>query len=182
MSYAAVAKSSNKTFEIPADYNDILQAKLIESLDARENVDKTRWEENLEAIKDAFVDVEKIVQSGDGVITYFSELTEEAIDVMENIRRIRTFIEDKTIHKMEDIFRNNFVIGWDKNKFDYLSGSHYLSVITLKSPEMMRKESWRSAAHIRLAESAAAAMTALDNLEKIHSSYSEASLTVLTRT
>ena len=174
MSYAAVAKSSNKKFEIPADYNDILQAKVIESLDARENVDKIRWEENFEAIKDAFIDVEKIVQSGDGVMSYFSELTEEAIDVMENIRRIRTFIEDKTINKMEDIFRNNFVIGWDTNKFDYLAGSHYLSMVILKSPEMMRKESWRSAAHIRLAESEAAAMTALDNLEKIHSAYRKA--------
>ncbi|KAK2189638.1 hypothetical protein NP493_101g09066 [Ridgeia piscesae] len=38
----------------------------------------------------------------------------------------------------------------------------------------MRKESWRSAAHIRLAESEAAGMTALDNLEKIHSAYRKA--------
>ena len=106
-------------------------------------------------------------------MSYFSELTEEGIDVMENIRRIRTFIEDKTIHKMEDIFRNNFVIGWDTNKSDYLSGCHYLSVIILRSPERMRKESWRSASHIRLAESEAAAMTVLDNLEKIHSAYRE---------
>ena len=174
MSYAAVAKSSNDKFEIPVDYKDILQAKVIESLDARENVDKTKLEENSEAIKEAYFDVNKILQSEDRVMSYFSELMEEGVEVMENIRRLRTFIKAQIIDKMEDIFKNNFVIGWDTMKFDDLSGYHFLLAVALISSERMRKESWRSATHIRLAESEAAAMTALDNLEKIHSAYRKA--------
>ena len=54
------------------------------------------------------------------------------------------------------------------------AASHQLYVAIMHSPKMMREESWRSAVHLRLAESRAAAMTAMDNVVKVYSAYGRA--------
>ena len=175
MSYAAVTKSDDNRFALSEEYSDVLQAKVHEALDARENVDKTRWKENFEAVKEAFSDVNETLQSKDGMVFYFSQLEDEGVDIMKRYHRNYDFIMELGFQKMKDIFQKNVVIGWNEMNFNAsFAASHQLSVVIMHSPKMMREESWRSAVHLRLAESRAAAMTAMDNLVKVHSAYGRA--------
>ena len=175
MSYAAVTKSDDNRFALSEEYSDVLQAKVHEALDARENVDKTRWKENFEAVKEAFSDVNETLQSKDGMVFYFSQLEDEGVDIMKRYHRNYDFFMELGFQKMKDIFQKNFVIGWNEMNFNAsFAASHQLSAVTMHSPKMMREESWRSAVHLRLAESRAAAMTAMDNAVKVYSAYGRA--------
>ena len=108
MSYAAVTKSDENRFALSEEYSDVLQAKVHEALDARENVDKTRWKENFEAVKEAFSDVNETLQSKNGMVFYFSQLEDEGVDIMKRYHRNYDFFHRTTISENERYLPKNF--------------------------------------------------------------------------
>ena len=170
-SYAAVAKGNDNRFALPDEYIHILQAKVDESLNTRENSDKTRWEENIEAVNKVFSSFNKAVQSYDGMVFNASQLADERSDSMGNLLRSYNVVMEIGLPKMEDILQN-FVIGWSEMNLKYLlAGPDYLSTIIKRSPKELYKPSWREAITIGLAERCAKIVVAMDNLEKVQIAY-----------
>ena len=76
---------------------------------------------------------------------------------------------------MENVLRNDFIVAWEEMDLkDCVRGSLSLFETIRKSIDMHFQDSWPPALHIRMEEKLIASNRALSNLERIHSSYTNA--------
>ena len=178
MSYAAANQNSENRYDLSERYRVRTGKQLKDSLDIMENVLSDRRRKNREDFYRLidFFSFTSDISSRDG---YLSKQVQFLLDLdrelMSDFIDFCDTVMVAAFKMMEHVLRNDFIVAWDEMDLkECVRGSLSLCETIRKSIDMNFQDSWLPSLHFRLEEKLVASNRALYNLERVHSSYSNA--------
>ena len=176
MSYATANHNSEHRYDLSKTFLERTGKQLNDSLDLMERLLPDRRKNNFDDFIGFFNQISQarfISTESEGYtnnVKAYSNRDTKSVNKFLDFCNIVMVEELKT---MEDVLRNDVVLGWDEMDLqECVRGSLTLSRTLRKSIDVVFPDTLLAALHIRLEDKLIASNTALYNLEKVHEAYS----------